>query len=183
CHSRAPAGPLPGAYGAFLTQSRPAPSADFQTALIWRQLLSFRWVNSALAARTLSDILKERLFGPARMQDISAREKPGDSPGLIVNTTLYNNGRRLALTTLPAEVFSYDFFDDLERSLQQHGRVMEPSPYLRKRWELLRPMTPLEIHIDPCPLPLSGVATASASFPPPIGPIPLRIGDVATHSD
>jgi len=174
-------GTLSEAYRAFFTQYRADLSQDFQTALIWRQLLSFRWVNSALAARTLSDILKERLFGPARMQDISAREKAGDSPGLIVNTTLYNNGRRLALTTLPAEVFSYDFFDDLERSLQQHGRVMEPSPYMRKRWELLRPMTPLEIHIDPCPLPLSGVATASASFPPLIGPITMRIGDEDTY--
>ena len=26
-------------------------------------------------------------------------------PGLIVNTTLYNNGRRFALTTLPSEAF------------------------------------------------------------------------------
>jgi len=115
------------------------------------------------------------------MQDISAREKAGDSPGLIVNTTLYNNGRRLAVTTLPGKAFTYDFFEDLERSLQQRGRVMEQAANIRQRWELLRPMTPSEIHMDPCPLHLSGAVTASASFPPLIGPITLRIGAEDTY--
>jgi hypothetical protein len=87
-----------------------------------------RLYRSALAARTLAEIFQERLFDGARMQDISVREKAGDSPGLIINTTLYNNGRRLALTTLPTAAFEYDFFADLERSLRERGRsgrVME----------------------------------------------------------
>ena len=174
-------GTLSEAYRAFFERSWADLSQDFQTPLIWRRLLSFRWVNSALAARTLRDIFAERLYGDARMQHISAREKAGDSPGLIVNTTLYNNGRRLAVTTLPGEAFDYDFFEDLERSLQRRGRVMEPAPGIRQRWELLRPMTPSDIHMDPCPLPLSAVVTASASFPPLIGPITLRIGDEETY--
>lgn len=174
-------GTLSEAYRVFFERCRADLSQDFQRSLIWRQLLSFRWVNSALAARTLADIFAERLYGTARMQDISAREKAGDSPGLIVNTTLYNNGRRLAVTTLPAEAFAYDFFDDLERSLQQRGRVMEQADAIRKRWELLRPMTPSEIHMDPCSLGLSGTVTASASFPPLIGPITMRIGEEDTY--
>jgi len=174
-------GAMTDTYRAFFAQSRTALSQDFETSLIWRQLLSFRWVNSALAARTLAEILKDRLYGDARMQDISAREKAGDSPGLVVNTTLYNNGRRLALTTLPSEAFDYDFFEDLERSLQRHGRVMEPTPFIRERWKLLRPMTPVEIGMDPCPASLFGVAAASASFPPLIGPITLQIGEEETY--
>jgi hypothetical protein len=170
-------GTVSDAYRAFFEQYRTDVSQDFETSLIWRQLLSFRWINSALAARTLAEILQERLYGDARLQDISAREKVGDSPGLIVNTTLYNNGRRLALTSLPAEAFDYDFFEDLERSLQQRGRVMEASPYIRERWKLLRPMTPLELHIDPCQALLAGVATASASFPPLVGPITMKVAD------
>jgi predicted acylesterase/phospholipase RssA len=174
-------GTLSEAYRAFFERYRADLSQDFQRALIWRQLLSFRWINSALAARTLADIFGERLYGAACMQDVSTREKAGDSPGLIVNTTLYNNGRRLAVTTLPAEAFAYDFFEDLERSLRQRGRAIEPAPNIRQRWELLRPMTPSEIHMDPCPLTLNGVVTASASFPPLIGPITLRIGDENTY--
>ena len=174
-------GTLSEAYRAFFERSRADLSQNFQASLIWRQLLSLRWVNSSLAARTLADIFAKRLYGAARMQDISAREKAGDSPGLIVNTTLYNNGRRLAVTTLPGEAFHYDFFEDLERSLQQRGRAMEPAANIRQRWELLRPMTPSEIHMDPCPLPLSGAVTASASFPPLIGPITLRIGEEDTY--
>jgi hypothetical protein len=170
-------GTLSPAYRAFFDQYRTDLSQDFETALIWRQLLSFRWINSALAARTLSEILRARLYGDASIQDLSAREKAGDSPGLIVNTTLYNNGRRLALTALPGEAFDYDFFADLERSLRSRGIAMEDAPYIRERWRLLRPMTPIEIHIDPCRLPVAGAATASASFPPLIGPITMRIGD------
>jgi patatin-like phospholipase len=170
-------GSLSEAYRAFFEQYRTELSQDFETSLIWRQLLSFRWLNSALAARTLAEILGERLYGRANIGDLAAREKAGDTPGLIINTTLYNNGRRLAITPLPAEAFDYDFFADLERSLEQRGRVMEPAPYARERWKLLRPMTPAEVHMDPCALLLSGSATASASFAPFIGPITMKIGD------
>jgi hypothetical protein len=169
-------GTLSPGYRAFFDQYRTALSQDFETSLIWRQLLSFRWVNSALAAKTLAEILQGKLFGDARYQDITAREKAGDSPGLIINTTLYNNGRRLAMTGLPGEAFDYDFFAELERSLAARGRVMEPAPFIRERWKRLRPMTPLEIHMNVCPIKVAGLATASASFPPLIGPITLKIG-------
>jgi Patatin-like phospholipase len=176
-----PDGTLSDAYRAFFDQYRADLSQNFETSLIWRQLLSFRWINSALAAKTLAEILAERLYGGARLEDIAAREKAGDGPGLIVNTTLYNNGRRFAATVLPPESFDYDFFGDLERSLQRRGQIMEPAPYIRERWKLLRPMTPIDIHMDPCKMTLTGVTTASASFPPLVGPISLRIGDEETY--
>ena len=103
--------------------------------------------------------------------------RPATRPGLIINTTLYNNGRRLALTSLPSEVFEYDFFGDLERDLKQEGRHMEMIPYIRERWKLLWPMTPIDLHADPCAPFVSGAATASASFAPLIGPSTIRIGD------
>ena len=170
-------GTLSDAYRAFFERYRADLSQDFETSLIWRQLLSFRWINSALAAQTLAEILRERLYGAARLEDVSAREKAGDSPGLIINTTLYNNGRRLAITVLSPEEFDYDFFQDLERSLYERGRPMESASYIRNRWKLLRPMTPIDIHVDPCRTSLAGVATASASFPPLIGPITMKVGD------
>jgi len=148
-------GTLSDGYRTFFEQYRADVSQDFETSLIWRQLLSFRWVNSALAAKTLAEILRERLFKDALLQDITAREAAGDSPGLIINTTLYNNGRRFAVTTLPPEAFEYDFFADLERALRERGREMEPSPYIRERWKLLRPMTPVDLHMDPCAGPWS----------------------------
>src|SRR4029450_6604396 len=43
--------------------------------------------------------------------------------------------------------------------------------------KLLRPLTPIEINIDPCPLGGAGAATASASFAPLIGPSTFRMGD------
>jgi Patatin-like phospholipase len=170
-------GSLSEAYRAFFDQYRTALSQNFEAALIRRQLLSFRWLNPALAARTLTDVLDDKLYGQARIEDLAAREKAGDAPGLIINTTLYNNGRRLAITPLPSEAFDYDFFADLERALEQRGRVMEPAPYIRERWKLLRPMTEPDIHLDPCTALLAGAATASASFAPFIGPTTIKVGD------
>ena len=170
-------GTLSPAYRAFFEQYRTDLSQDFETSLVWRQLLSFRWLNSALAARTLAEILQSRLYGEASLGDLAAREKAGDAPGLIVNTTLYNNGRRLALTGLPSEDFDYDFFSELERDLKAQGRVMELTPLIRSRWKLLRPMTPVELETDPCKIPVATAATASASFAPFIGPTTVRIGD------
>lgn len=172
-----PDGTLSPEYRAFFDQYRAELAQDFETSLIWRQLLSFRWINSALAAKTLSEILRAKLYGDARLQDLSARAKAGDTPDIIINTTLYNNGRRLAVTSLPAEAFEYDFFADLDRSLQRRGLPIDETPYIRERWKVLRPMTPIEIGIDPCPAGLAGAATASASFAPLIGPSTFRIGD------
>jgi len=172
-----PDGTLSDAYRAFFEQYRTELSQDFETSLIWRQLLSFRWINSALAAKTLIEILESKLYGQARLQDLAAREKAGDIPGLIVNTTLYNNGRRLAMTWLPKEEFQYDFFTDLERDLKREGRALEPSPYIQERYKLLLPMTPIELHADPCNTLLAAAATASASFAPLIGPSTMRIGE------
>src|SRR5215831_6768876 len=62
-------GRLSDAYRAFFEQYRASLSQDFETPLIWRQLLTFRWVNSALAAKTLAEILAERLYGKAQIQD------------------------------------------------------------------------------------------------------------------
>jgi hypothetical protein len=170
-------GSLSEAYRAFFEQYRTELSQDFETSLIWRQLLSFRWINSALAARTLAEILEAKLYGKASLGDLAAREKSGDTPGLIINTTLYNNGRRLAMTSLPSDAFQYDFFPDLEADLKREGRQMEMTPYIRERWKLLWPMTLVDLNADPCAPLVAGAATASASFAPLIGPSTLRIGD------
>jgi hypothetical protein len=170
-------GSLSDAYRAFFDQYRAAISQDFESTLIWRQLLSFRWINSALAAKTLAEILVDRLYGWVRMEDIAVRERAGDSPGLIINTTLYNNGRRFAVSSIPPEGFDYDYFADLERSIARRGGVMESAPYIRARWKLLLPMTPIETHIDPCRLNVAGAVAGSASFPPLVGPISLRVGE------
>src|SRR5262249_51171046 len=152
----------------FFDQYRAALSQNFEAKMIWRQLTSFRWLNSFLFARSLADVLRDDLLGDATIRELSVREARGDSPGLIVNTTLYNNGRRLALTTLPSAAFQYDFLRDLQASTRRRGNPGELPPILTKSWESLMPMTPFDIHADPCPMGVVGGVVASASFPPVI---------------
>jgi hypothetical protein len=173
----APDGTMTEAYQTFFADFKAKVAQDFQTALIWRQLGSFRFIfNSALAARSLRETLEERLLGPGTFSDLAARQMRGDSPRVIFNTTLYNNGRRLLFTTLPPDAAQYDFIADLDRSLISRGITRAYPEVVKKRWEALLPVSPLELQIDPCLLPVSVAVTASASFPPLVGPITFTVG-------
>jgi hypothetical protein len=172
-----PGGELTGEYQAFFARYREAVAQDFESALIWRQITRFRWLNSALAARSLFEVLDERLIGGITFGQLRERELSSDSPRLIVNTTLYNNGRRLTFSTLPSEVWQYDFFESLQASLARQGKPGEIPPALRERWRTLTPMTPLDLGVDPCVVPLAAAVAGSASFPPLVGPITFRVGD------
>jgi predicted acylesterase/phospholipase RssA len=173
-----PDGALTDDYLAFFEEFKAKVSQDFESALLWRQIGSFRWIlNPALAAQSLTELFTERLLGPVTFGDLSSREARGDSPRLIINTTLYNNGRRLAMTTLPPETFRYDFFGDLHQSLAKRGKSAEFTPILKQRWEAIQPLTPLDLKMDPCPVKLAGAVTASASFPPLVGPITFGVGE------
>jgi hypothetical protein len=128
-------GTLSDAYRTFFEQYRTDLSQDFETSLIWRQLLSFRWVNSA----------------PGRQDPVGDPRRAALRRGPHAGSQRAGEGGRPGDHHLPAEAFDYDFSADLERSLQHRGRAMEDGPSIRERWKLLRPMTPIEIHIDPCP--------------------------------
>ena len=171
----APDGTMTPAYRTFFDEYRHAVGQRIGPSVFWRQMSRFRWINPASGALSLHEILRERLLGDATMTDTARREGAGDSPGLIVNTTLYNNGRRFALTNQTSEVFQYDFFADLDAALARQGKSAPIPPPLRERWHTLLPMTPHEIHFDVCKTLLSAAVSASASFPPVIGPITFQV--------
>jgi patatin-like phospholipase len=172
-----PEGALSPAYEAFFAEAQQQLSQDFEGALLRRQLLSFRWLNSSLAARSLAEVLAERLLGQTTFADLARLEARGDSPRLIINTTLYNSGRRLVFTTLPPEASRYDFYADLRASLTRRGVTTAFPPAFLRRWEKLLSLTPTELGIDPCPIRLAGAVAGSASFPPLVGPITFRVGE------
>jgi hypothetical protein len=172
-----PEGRLTAEYETFFEGYHEHLSQDFESALLWRQLLSFRWLNSSLAARSLAEVMAERLLGPTTFGDLAQREARGDSPLLLINTTLYNSGRRFVLTTLPPDASHYDFYRDLRAALGRRGQTAEFPPAFLQRWEKLLSLTPLELGIDPCPIRLAGAVAGSASFPPLVGPITFHVGE------
>jgi hypothetical protein len=172
-----PDGGLTPEYEAFFAGAHEQLSQDFEGALLRRQLLSFRWLNSSLAARSLAEVLAARLLGQTTFADLARREARGDSPRVIINTTLYNSGRRLVFTTLPPEASRYDFYADLRASMTRRGVTTAFPPAFLRRWEKLLSLTPTELGIDPCPIRLAGAVAGSASFPPLVGPITFRVGE------
>jgi hypothetical protein len=172
-----PDGALTLDYQTFFGRFKEAVTQDFEGALIRRQLLSFRWLNSSLAARSLFEVLTERLLGKTTFEALAVREARGDSPRLLVNATLYNNGRRLIFSTVPSDAFRYDFSATLRESMRRRGQAVEIPPPVVQRWQTLLPLTPLDLNVDPCSVQLAGAVTGSASFPPLIGPITFRVGE------
>ena len=171
-------GALTSDYQAFFARFREGVEQDIESALIWRQIGSFRWIlNSSLAARSLAEILSERIVGESTFGDLAQREARGDSPRLLLNTTLYNNGRRFTLSTLPPEAGRYDLFQDLREVMVRQGKTADYPPILKQRWESVLALTPLDLGIDPCPVPVAGAVAGSASFPPLVGPISFRVGE------
>jgi hypothetical protein len=169
-----PDGELSAAYRAFFERYTGVLTQDFERKLIRQQLRSLRWLNSSLAARSLFEVLQKDLLGTVTIGELSRRQRRGDSPGLVINTTLYNNGRRLAGTSLPTEAFKYNLAEDLEAFLRREGRSGEVPAVLSRRASLLLPMTPPDLDMDVCHTAVAGWVTASASFPPLVGPITFR---------
>src|SRR5689334_22734 len=67
-------------YEAFFRQYRQSMAQNFQGALIRRQFSTFRWLNSALTARSLEEVLKERLLGDLSLGALTRRQLRGDIP-------------------------------------------------------------------------------------------------------
>jgi hypothetical protein len=123
-------------------------------------------LNPSQRATSLAETLDALFLEGATLNDLYQREKAGKSPHLILNSTLYNNGRRVVMTTLPSEMFTYNLITQLkERSNSELPHSIED----------LAPFTFAEMGIDPTRIPLSQVVTASASFPPIIGPITVQV--------
>ena len=176
-----PSGDYTEEYQKFFTKYHEQVSQNFEGPLIRRQLATFRWINSALAARSLDEIFGEHLLGKVTFEDLSARQIRGDIPALLFNTSFYNTGRRFVFTATSPDVAHYDLFADLRRSAVSRGASVEFPALSQRMWEGLTPLTPLDLRIDPCPVTVSKAVTASASFPPLVGPITFRVDGDDTY--
>jgi predicted acylesterase/phospholipase RssA len=144
---------------------------NFKRGIIWRQFFKGRWFSSPRRAASLAEALDRTYLGQRTFADLYAREQRGDSPRLILNATLYNDGRRIAMTTLPSASFNYDIVALLEEEAKASSRAKELPEALRRAQQSLIPETFGDFAIDARQIPLSYAVAASASFPFLIGPI------------
>lgn len=109
-------GEVTGNYKKFFSDFKVAMSRDYEGALLRRNLLKWRWVNPAFVAKSLAEILGENYFGVETFGEQAEREKRGDAPRLLVNTTLYNDGRRFLLSTIPREQLRFNWAEAVSRA-------------------------------------------------------------------
>jgi hypothetical protein len=123
----------------------------------------------------LAELLDESYLNGMTFRDLAIREAQGDSPHLMVNTTLYNNGRRFVLSTIPRDTLHYDPFVDLNRVPGVRKLDEETERILRLRWESLVSVKPEDLNIDICRVKMAAAVVGSMSFPPVVGPISFRV--------
>jgi len=157
----APNGLTP-AYRDFFDQFHVAMKMDFER----NKFVSF--FSPKGFAESLQSDWEEKFFHRMTFGQLRARELAGDSPVLMLNGTLYNTGRRLAMTTLPREQFRYDFARSLQRVLQS------PDVDLSRVQQVLQTQTLQDLNFSYRALPLSVAVAASASVPLLIGPVHLH---------
>lgn len=161
-------------YNTFFTDFKNDMTQDFESMVLKRQIFNLRPFNPAWAARSLFDVVDESLGG-MRFEGLARRQAQGDSPRLIINTTLYNNGRRFILTALPQEASQYDMLADVKRLSPTKKLDEEGERILRAKWETLLSLTPQDIKMNVCPVRVAAAVAASMSFPPVVGPLTFRV--------
>lgn len=169
-----PDGKMTEEYRGFFTDFKKDMARDFEGLVLRRQIFGLRPFNPGWTAESLIDIVDEDLGG-MRFEGLARREAQGDSPHLIVNTTLYNNGRRFILSTLPAEASRYDVLLNLKRLPGTKKLDEEVERLLRSKWETLLSVTPQDLKWNLCRNRVAGAVAASMSFPPVVGPISFRV--------
>jgi predicted acylesterase/phospholipase RssA len=170
-----PQGALTPQYGEFFTRFKEDMKFDLEGLILRRQLFRLRWINPAWTAWSLAELLNESYLNDMTFKDLAQREAQGDSPRLLINTTLYNNGRRFVVSTVPREASQYDVFLDLHRVAGPGKLDEEGEQILRARWESLHSMTPEDIKLDVCPIRVAAAVVGSMSFPPVVGPISFKV--------
>lgn len=172
-----PNGEMTDMYRDFFKGFKETVSQDFEKPLLWHNLFRLRWFNPAFTAKSLTEILRDDYLGGMTFNELAHRERRGDSPYLIVNTTLYNDGRRFVISTLPPDVVQYNPMPDLNRNMPAQTKDKETDSILLQRWQDLQSWTPWDFNMDVCRIKVAAAVTGSMSFPPIIGPISLRVGE------
>ena len=170
-----PQGAVTPAYQEFFGRFKEDMKFDLEGLILRRQLIRLRWFNPAWTAWSLAELLDETYLNGMTFKDLAQREAQGDSPRLLVNTTLYNNARRFVVSTLPREASQYDVFLDLKRLQVARQFDDEGEQILKSRWESLHSVTPEDIKLDTCQVRVAAAVVGSMSFPPIVGPISFRV--------
>jgi predicted acylesterase/phospholipase RssA len=162
-------------YQTFFGQYKETMNQDFEDPLFWRNMTRLRWFNPAWTAKSLAEHLNNQFLHELTYQEVRQRELNGDIPRLLINTTLYNDGRRLVMTTLPNEQTQYDLLKDVSRSIGAEPHSKVSAELIKEKWASLQSVTPQTLNLDLCSLKLGGAVAASMSFPPVIGPVTFRV--------
>lgn len=168
-------GDLSPEYQAFFAQYKDTMNQDYEKPLLWRNLFRLRWFNPAWTARSLSEYLNAQFLNDLTFQGVRERESSGDIPRLLINTTLYNDGRRFVVTTLPHEQTQYNLLKDVSRSVGGHQLSKESLELMRVKWDSLQSVTPQALQLDLCPIKLGAAVAGSMSFPPVVGPVTFKV--------
>jgi len=168
-------GELSAEYQTFFAQYKETMNQDYEKPLLWHNLLRLRWANPAWTAKSLAEHLNSQFLKGMTFENVRERESGGQIPRLLINTTLYNDGRRFVITTMPHEQTQYDLLKDVSRSVGAGHLSKESVEVMQVNWASLQSVTPQALNLELCHVELATAVAASMSFPPVVGPITFKV--------
>jgi hypothetical protein len=163
------------AYKEFFAGFKEAMARDYEGPLLTKNIFSWRLANPAWTAVSLKEVLQDVYMGETTFRELAQRQARGDSPYFLINTTLYNDGRRLVWSSLERDALKYDFIRDLKKQPGWENVTPEAEQILRAGWDDLQTRAPEDLQLDQCRVKVAAAVAGSMSFPPIIGPITLGI--------
>jgi len=176
-------------YERFFTKFKEDMQINFQRRAFFTQMSKFRALNPTKSAYSFADVWNDAFFDEASFSDLYEREKKKDAPQIILNGTIYNSGRRLAMTTLAPSDFSFEFAAELraklaenEQQFTKEGRAGYDKSLRHAKTQFI-PQTFEGLAANHHTLPIALAVATSASFPPVVGPVTYQTdgGPAFTH--
>ncbi len=152
---------------AFFERFQNAMRYSYQGSIGARQFWKFRWFSPSRRATSFMEVLDDRFLDNVSLGDVSESR-----PRLLINATLYDNGRRFVFTTLPQQEVEFEFASlrGSAQGLAAH-RAIRPATFADEEF----------LGGVPGELPLSLAVAASAGVPLLIGPVAIQVDDKYWH--
>jgi predicted acylesterase/phospholipase RssA len=151
----------------FFDRFKTAMRDDFWSSMEWRQCYKFRWLSSTRRSTSLKEVLDKRFLDGLTLGELGAKK-----PRVLINATVYDNGRRFVFTTMGTDEVGFDFssVDGVVEELASRPAI--------------RTVTFADDQVlgaVPIEFPVSLAVAASAAVPLLMGPVTVQLDSTYLH--
>jgi len=151
----------------FFDRFKTAMRDDIWSSMEWRQCYKIRWLSSTRRSTSLKEVLDKRFLDGLTLGELGQKR-----PRLLINATVYDNGRRFVFTTMGTNELRFDLsgVDGVVRELADRPAIRTVA-FADDRI----------LGAVPADFPVSLAVAASAAVPLLMGPVTVELDSTYLH--